>query len=203
MPVPSDYDPTIPFATQDVLQSQAAMLDNFGALSAYLNVNHVDFSLADAGKHKWLSLPVQAAIPPTGSAFAATEVGLYNASNGLTSQSTLYINHRATDGNGAYTLKQTPSTAAYSTGNTLGWTYLPSGLVIAWGVDTLDGTGAATVTVNASGRPIARLLTPMVTPAGLTPTSLTISNFSALGPSFIVRGTAGTTFYWQCIGVGS
>jgi len=167
MPVPSDYNPNIPQPTDLLSVSQGNLLNNFGALQALIDVNHVDFAATGAGKHKWVTLPLQGATPPAGAGFIAGELGLYNAAYALTTQNELFINKT-----NQATVVQVPATASVLSANSApaqgspGWTLLPSGIVLRWGNFT-GFTGLATVTLStsaANGPALTQILTVQVTP---------------------------------------
>jgi hypothetical protein len=71
------YQANIPQPGDLLSQSQSDLLNNFMALQTLIDINHVDFASGDQGKHKWVTFPVQGAIPPAGSGFLAGELGLY------------------------------------------------------------------------------------------------------------------------------
>lgn len=146
----SPYNANVPQPTDLLSQSQSDLLNNFQALQTLIDVNHVDFASGDQGKHKWVTFPVQAAIPPAGSGFGAGELGLYNAVNATTTKSELYINKT-----NQATVVQIPSTASILSQNSnpglnsQGWSYLPSGMVLYWGSFT-GVTGLNVVTLNTA-----------------------------------------------------
>lgn len=141
------YNANIPQSTDQISQSQDQILQNFQAISALVNINHVDFASGDQGKHKWVTLPSQGAIPPAGSGFAAGELGLYNATNATTTKGELYINKT-----NQATVVQVPSTASTLSINSApaanagGWTYLPSGIILKTG-NASGVSGLVTVTL--------------------------------------------------------
>lgn len=53
----ANYDNNIVNGPDLLSQSQPDMLSNFKALDDLINVNHIGFNNADAGKHKWITLP--------------------------------------------------------------------------------------------------------------------------------------------------
>lgn len=56
----TDYDPTIPAATQNLLTSQGQMLNNFSELNTIFDYNHFtwnDAVTADRGKHRKVEFP--------------------------------------------------------------------------------------------------------------------------------------------------
>lgn len=140
------YQANIPQPTDQLSKSQGDILGNFQALQTLIDVNHVDFSSADQGKHKWVTFPIQALAP----AFAATEIGLYNkvpaAPFPLTTVGELFI-QKSTGAN-------IPMTASVQS-SVDGWTYLPSGIILQWNQGTsvpLVGNNVVSLP-NGAGQP--------------------------------------------------
>jgi hypothetical protein len=144
------YNANIPQATDLLSTSQGQILGNFTQLNTAWLINHVDFNAGNAGKHKWVTFPSQAAIPPTGSGFLAGEIGAYNAVNPTTNINELYLNKQSFAGT-----VQVASTASIMSTSTppqygSGWTYLPSGILMKWGVGTVPAnTGTFMLTFPA------------------------------------------------------
>lgn len=166
------FNGNIPQPTDQISQSQDQILQNFQAIQALVDINHVDFASADQGKHKWITMPSQGAIPPAGSGFAAGELGLYNAVNALTTKNELYINKT-----NQVTVVQVPATASVLSSNSapaqnsFGWTQLPSGIVLRWGnFSGFTGLNTVTLATNAANGPaLTQILTVQLTaydPAG-------------------------------------
>ncbi len=150
------FNANIPQATDLLSTSQGQILGNFTQLNTAWLKNHVDFNAGDAGKHKWVTFPQQGATPPAGSAFAGSEVGLYNAISAGprgTGINELYANKQSFAG-----VKQIPATASILStsspnGFSFGWTYLPSGIIMYWGNDSGTG-GSKTVTFPTANIPL-------------------------------------------------
>ncbi|NJL54201.1 hypothetical protein HC928_02795 [bacterium] len=68
------YQAQIPQPGSLISVSQNDLLENFQAVGNAFPVNHVDFNVADVGKHKFVQFPNQAAAPVTG----VSEVALYS-----------------------------------------------------------------------------------------------------------------------------
>jgi hypothetical protein len=170
------YQANIPQPNNLLSQSQDDILNNFQAIQTLIGVNHVNFNDADQGKHKWVTFPQQGAIPPAGSAFGATELGLYNAINATTAHNELYINKT-----NQATVVQVPMTAStLSTNsapaaNTAGYTLLPSGILLRWGSFT-GITGLSTVTLSGG-----------ILPTGIISVQLTPYDPGATDVNFAVR----------------
>lgn len=133
--------PLIPQPTDQLSASQAQILNNFGILGAIAgNTNPASASINSTSGFNWLYLPAQGATPPAGAAFPAGTIGLYTFLNPQTGVNELYVNKASA--------AQVPATAMRTNGvgATNGWTYLPSGLIMAWGTATIGGTGLLTVT---------------------------------------------------------
>lgn len=162
------YNPNIPQPSDLLSQSQSDLLNNFMAIQTLIDVNHVDFADAtNQGKHKWVTFPLQGAIPPAGSGFASGELGLYNATSSLTTQNELYINktNQATVVQVATTASILSSNSAPAQ-NSFGWTMLPSGIVLKWGnFSGFTGLNAVTLTTSAADGPtLNQILSVMLTP---------------------------------------
>jgi len=143
------YTSDIPKAADRPSQSQSEIKDNFGAINTVVAVNHVAFNAVGEGKHKWVTMPDQAATPPVG-AFAAGEVGMYASKYDATSKNELYVNKT-----NQATVTQIPATASSLSitsspaSDTAGWSMLPSGVLIKWGYAS-GITGIATVNYDAT-----------------------------------------------------
>ena len=74
------YTSNVPLSTDRFKDSQPVLLNNFMEIASLVAVNHEAFNLPDQGKHKFVTMPVQAAAPPVG-AFVAGETGFYNFLN--------------------------------------------------------------------------------------------------------------------------
>lgn len=150
------YTNTIPGANDVPSQSQDLLLQNFAAIGTVVAVNHVEFNASGAGKHKWVSLPVQADSPPT-SSFDAGEVGLYSFVNPITLKNELYVNKT-----NQVTATQIPATAstlsiksAPVSGVDVGWSYLPSGILLKFGTVSVGAGGAVKTATFLTGIGVA------------------------------------------------
>lgn len=128
------YLTTIPAATDVPATSQAQILANFQAIKTLVDVNHGTFSAADQGKHKHVSLPEQAASPAT----AVNEVALFARQSALTGIAELCIRN---ENNG---------TVYEITSVGIGWTRLPSGILLKWGTTVANGATTITFPVAAN-----------------------------------------------------
>jgi|SRR6185503_8603667 len=132
------YQANIPQATDALSQSQIDIQNNFGALSTFLNVNHVDFASSDQGKHKWVTFPVQGSAP----VINVGEIALYNALSSKTAKDELYLIN---------SLGATVAlTESQQVAGNAGWAYLPSGVLLKWGNSSATGLSAITFPAGAS-----------------------------------------------------
>lgn len=164
------YQNNIPQPTDLLSQSQSDLLDNFMAIQTLVDVNHVDFASEDQGKHKWVTLPSQAAIPPSGSGFASTELGLYNAVYSVSTQQELFINKK-----NQATVVQIPTTASLLSASSApaaasnGYSYLPSGILLKWAtISPTTGYQAVALAGSSSftGPAFTQILNVQMTPYG-------------------------------------
>lgn len=120
-----------PQAGQSLNVTQNPIRQNFITIDTAFSIDHAAYGSANVGKHNKISFPLQAAAP----AFIANEIGLFNQNAAPTNRPDIWMARGAA--------AAIPITG-YVLGGTNagnGWTYLPSGLLMAWGRST---TGAAT-----------------------------------------------------------
>ena len=117
----------VPQAPQNLAQTQNAILTNFSTIDAAFSVNHVPYGAVGAGQHNLVDMPVQGSAPT----IASGDIGLYNLNNAVTTNNELYIINAA-----GTAIPMTASASANAGQN--GWTYLPSGLLMLWGVSTIS-----------------------------------------------------------------
>lgn len=128
------YNSSIPQATDIPATSQADLLANFQAIKQLIDVNHATFSHANEGKHNLVSFPVQAALPTT----AVGEVALFSRTSAFSGIPELCVRF---ENNGAVS-EFTSGLAA-----TNGWTRLPSGILLKWGIGVANGDSTVTFPV--------------------------------------------------------
>ena len=113
----------VPLSGQTLASSRSLIQGNFSTIGTAFTVDHINYGLSDQGKHNQVTFPINAS--PT--APAATELRLYNINYATTGLSELFVRRDAGSA--------IPFTAqALSAGQ--GWTFLPSGLLIKYGVLT-------------------------------------------------------------------
>lgn len=115
----------VPKPGQTLNDTQNPIRQNFLTTNTAFSVNHVDYNLADQGKHKFVTMPRQGAAPAT----VGTDVALYSKVGGVSAVSELAFRRQ---GNGTEVL----FTEARQNQN--GWTRLPSGIIMAWGRQTCN-----------------------------------------------------------------
>lgn len=124
------YNSNIPQPTDLISTSQAQILANFQAINTLIDVNHYTFNSAGAtdGKHKYVSMPEQAADPAT----AVNELAIFSKVGAISAVSELFL--RRENSGIVYNFTESGQ-------NTIGWTRLPSNILIKWGNDTAgDGS---------------------------------------------------------------
>lgn len=198
----------IPLATDQLSVSQGNLRGNFNALGAIAgNTNPGTFSLNNTAGFNWVMLPNNGVIPPTGSAFPAGNVALYGSVNATTTFNELYINKTTSAG-----VVQIPATASYAAlvaGNPTGWTYLPSGIKMVWGVGRIIAGGVLAVLYSSvAGFPGFSVgAVPLLTRLNPAP-AFPVNNFVSLGSysatGFQAQSSAqgnNVDFTWFAIGL--
>jgi len=113
-----------PQSTQRISDTQSLIRTNFSSIDTTFSVNHVAIIHAtDYGKHKFVTLPEQAASPTT----LVNEGGVFTRQGAYTSVSELCFRRE----NNGSVIEMTTA----GLGNN-GWSRLPSGLLIKWGRGT-------------------------------------------------------------------
>lgn len=200
MPGPFTYLGNIPAATDELSVSQGQIQQNFTSIQSFVDVNHADFTSTDAGKHIFVTLTSQGAIPPAGSGFLANEVGLYNAvTNG---QQELFINKTTTGVPTTYNIpctQSTLSTNAAPASLSRGFTYLPSGIIMKWGSFAYN-SGTVMFDTTVAFTQILSLQFTTYT-AGIPTNSTTVAtSLAPTGFTFLTSAGAGTTIMYMAIG---
>lgn len=136
----------VPLSGQNLQNTRVPINQNFSTIDSTFSIDHVAYNTSGGGKHNKITFPVQALAP----VFAAGDDGIYNKLYAGTGLNELFIHQQYSAGT-----RDIPFTA--TTGNTIagviggaGYTYLPSGLLVKWGVDTRTGD-SGTVTMPATG----------------------------------------------------
>jgi len=145
------FNPAIPQAPDLISVSQGQLLGNNTAIPVWQAVNHYEFGTGvNEGKHRFLTLPNQAAAP----AFAGTDDGIYNlipTVAPLTTIPELFV-HKQRPGGGTADIPMTASILSTATpaAGAPGWTYLPSGIIMKWGIVPVNNAGATTIAFDAT-----------------------------------------------------
>ena len=186
------YLPNIPQATDQLSVSQGDILINFQGINTFLNVNHEAFPSANAGKHKFVSFPVQAGNPGT----TPTELAMYSKTSTLSAAPELFI-QRANNGT------VVEFTSSSQTAN--GWTRLPSGILLKWGTQALTGVTPQVITFPVGANiPVFNLcLNVQLTPFQIVPLGGFIWQLSVFSNiNFTVNYTAGATGFFTYFAIG-
>lgn len=177
------YQNSIPQPTDLLKNSQADILGNFAALTSFGN--------------GYADLALQTIQPPTLPIANVNDNVLYSYTNPVTTTNELYVQKMIW--NGVASVPTQVAMTASSLSNTSGlngWSYLPSGLLIKWGlVPMTTATLSVTVGVTSGGPNFNQVFTIYVTPhdtsantnftAGVGPfTSNPGGNFSAYSNNF-------------------
>jgi hypothetical protein len=197
---PYTYFPTIPQATDQISNSQPQIQNNFGSIMSLIDVNHGDFATNVAGQHNYVQMPQQGSPPAT----LAGEVGLYN--------------FPGTGGNQMW-VRKSDTTSIPMTQASLalpGYTYLPSGIILQWGLTTSTLPNPylfSPFPITFTAPPFAIFVTPAVSSATDPDSAFTVIAAGGQAPTttgFHVMvnrrsSSSGATqntrqFYWLAIG---
>lgn len=139
------YQPNIPLATDQLSQSQGDIQGNFQTLSTWVQVDHTNFDTVNQGQHNFTTFPQQA-VDPANTA-TASDLRLYNKAYNAgvdpSNRNEVYLQRM--DASPSIPITATKSSAGLGA---VGYTYLPSGVLIKWGAGTCV---AGTVIINTAG----------------------------------------------------
>ena len=182
----------VPQASQTLAQTQNLILQNFTTYIDFaFQVDHVPYTTPGQGKHNWVTFPLQGGLH----GFTGTDSGFFSAPDSFSGLNQIFVTPpgQVSPGN------PVPMTACNKIQN--GYSYLPSGIIIQWGLDSFTGFAA-------------NVVVPVVFPSGgftVTATQQSNSMSDAIitvnpsDPSFKNGFTASTNvsgikFYWFAIG---
>jgi len=189
----------VPLANQTLNVTQAPIQNNFNTIDTAFVVDHVDYGSANQGMHQKVTLVTNGVAP----VIAAGNLALFNQTAASTGNPEIYL---ARGSAAAY-----PMTGYVlgGTNNGNGWTYLPSGLKMAWGRSTTGGATNVTITyanelTNFPGFTTiyAFPLLSRISGPGTSTNFVTLTNYTQT--TFQVYSSAGSTgvqFAWFVIGI--
>jgi len=138
------FNPNIPQPTDLLSNSQVDLLANNVALNSIFSRNHTAFSIAtDSGKHKFIEMVNQSGIPAPAPPLSSGTGTMWTQNAG---GSQLFYSN-ANSGN-IYQLTRVNNTEYTNFGlDPAGWTFLPGGLVLAYGSKNSPGS-SGTISYN-------------------------------------------------------
>jgi len=194
----------IPEPTDHIDNSQLALKNNFIAIKALVDVNHVTFDDANQGKHKWVTFPDQAAVVPvTGANDATIFYGNYGTGKTLLMSvaGAAPVPVNASIG----------SSGQFGPPDYQGWTRLPSGILMKWAQGEWTGPTTFTWKVDPSIPAFTSVYHCQVTTRALTDAANTdayvlLQTFNTLTADVYINkrtsvANATTRFQIFCIGI--
>jgi len=136
------YSPNIPQPGDLPSQSQDQILQNFQTLNTAFAQDHLAYNNPAQGQHKQITFPVG---PVTGQPFTflSGQIGLQNLNQAPTSVPDIWLSR----GTAAAFPMTGFTVGGTNAGN--GWTYIPSGLLMAWGRSTTGAGTSVVITYSA------------------------------------------------------
>ena len=159
------YTPNVPLSGQSLGGTRNPINTNFQVLDTTFSVNHVGYNDSGSGKHNFVNLPEQASAPSG----ASNQGTLYAKDDGT--RTALYWVQETGQGAEVKMTGPTPSAAAN------GYTFLPGGLLLQWGVVVTPGSGG---TVEFG---VGAAINNIAFPTNLFTVHLTVSRASITGSS--------------------
>lgn len=126
---------SVPLATQTISETQSLIKTNFDNIKTYLETDHVPFANANSGKHNQVTMPVMGSDPGS----SAGEIRVYSKTGSTSMVPELYFQRN----NAAAVVNMTEALASFN-----GYTYLPSGIIMQWGVANQASTAAGNIAIT-------------------------------------------------------
>ena len=195
------YTANTPQSGQTLGFTRPLINQNFQTINTAFAINHVAFNISGAGKHKFVEMPNQSAIP---SPLASGEGTIYCKSSGIAQ---LFFTS-GISGN-EYQLTRAISASfttfgtntGYAANHTGGWTFLPGGMLLQYGLRISAGTsGVITFPTAFTNAPYSINVSLYSNAAGRTVVIDTGTAPTTTGFNFI-NSVAGQGVYWTAIGV--
>lgn len=204
------YNPNIPQPTDLQNVSQVDILGNFSSANTTMGINHYPFDngTVNIGKHKFVDMPILAAVPT----IASGDGGLYTKT--ATASQLFYTPDNSTN---EYQMTRciSASFANFATNlaygappvgftQTGGWTFLPGGMMLQYGLFGKAGALGASGTIQF---PVAYTNVPYSVTAILIRSSSASQSMSlpivATTANFTFQSTSSSSdsVYWMAIGV--
>lgn len=186
------YQGNIPQATDQLSQSQGDLLNNFQAIQTAFEQNHGAFNGANQGYHEFLQFPDRTGNTP---AFGGLS-GMWSENGTFTGVPEIWVHTKAGGGFNQYPMTSSVMTLTPLVGNnTNGWSYFPSGIVMKWGVITVNG--ATAVNLNAIGPVYGATF---IAQATCQTATVQIATIVSLVPATLTLTANNFPVYWFVIG---
>lgn len=201
------YNLNIPDAPNDPSSDQPLMKTNTNNIDAIIDEDHYSFDEANGGLHRQVRIPVSGAIP---GGLIASSGTLYTKTS---VEGTLFYSPDTTGDEYQLTRTITASFAEFGTNTNYsgtlngGWTFLPGGLLLQYGLATSSGTALPNTIVtlpvtmtNSAYSVNCTILTTVDSRFFVEVYDVSTNQFRAVTRDSSGSKTSGITFYWQVIG---
>lgn len=185
------YNASVPQPTDNLSDSQNDILNNFSSANTSFGINHFAFDNATAnnGKHNFVEMPVRGTAPV---GLAANEGTLYTKTTGSTSN--LFYTPDAGGVEYQMTTVGDAQIATFGAAGT-GWTFLPGGLIMNYGLAVSSGAAGP----NAS----ASFSKPYTNAASVRVQILPVNNSSSERTTYLESVSTTSFTAWVTNGSGS
>lgn len=185
----------VPLSGQTLNDTRNPIRNNFNTIDTAFSVDHVPYAAAGQGQHNKVTFPTQLATPIFGGL-----IGLWAENYPTTGQVELWnsINQQGGVNQYPWTASVLSNTAINAATN--GWSFLPSGILIKWGVS--NTAGPANIDTICGGPAYTRVYNAQATLFNNSPGSWFITFTQAPNPLITVNGLGvGVQYYFFIIGV--
>ena len=189
----------VPDSTQTLATTQPLIKTNFQTIDAAFQIDHVAYVGADQGKHNQVTLPAHVGTVPATGVAQATELYLFNQNAAPSSVPDIWLKR----GTNATAYPTSYPITGTKTVLTKSWSYLPSGIILQWGNDSVNANSTISVTflLTFPSTAINIQLTPFSSSDTPANSIVIAGSKSATAFNVLNNGSSQVAFYWFAIGI--
>jgi hypothetical protein len=207
------YYPNIPFSGESLGQSRPQVQGNFNLIQQTISQDHAAIAATGQGKHNQSTYPSQGAgygMSKISPATLTNENAIYSATDAFSNVQLFAQKANQSANAGGIQLTRTDTGAAIgANNNTNGYTFLPGGLIMQWGLGTyLAGQADLTITyatpmqnnINFPNYYFGVIATLVGTGFGNIIVDSTVSLLGFIAHREVGSSTNSQSFYWISLG---
>lgn len=182
----------VPLSGQTLNDTRNPIRNNFLTINTAFSVNHGEYGTANAGMHEFVQFTDRTGNTPV---FGGRS-GMWSENGTFSLVPEIWVNTKAGVGFNQYAMTESTLSNTPTIGdNTNGFTVMPSGIILKWGVQTING--ATAVNLNAVGPAFGAAFSAQATCQTASAQSVSVVSLNAATLTLIANNFP---VYWFVIG---